>query len=545
MCGIFGIISNTNINIDKSKELFQMFTNSSHRGPDNSIFKHITNKILFGFHRLCINDRSKYGDQPFHLDQYPHLHLICNGEIYNYKELTEQHNFTLESSSDCEIILHMYVKYGIEQTIKLLDGVFAFAIYNSYTSNIVIGRDPFGVRSLYISNSENQDSLLLASELKSIHNLSKNVIQFPPGHFSIISANRNIFDLSKIEFKQYYTILSKKINPKYTSYEDLLEKVNTVFTKAVSKRLLSDRPIGCLLSGGLDSSLVTALVAREFKKQNKRLHTFSIGLQGSIDLIYAQKVATHLNTIHHEVIVSEEELFNSIPECIKQIESYDTTTVRASTPMYLLCKYIKENTDIAVIYSGEGADEASGSYLYFQNAPTPQDFHEETLRLLNDLQYFDVLRSDKSTAGAGLEVRVPFLDKEFLDLYMSIPTEFKVSNNKIEKQFLRDAFSKGNLLPSDVLWRKKEAFSDGCSSKKRSWYTIIQENVNKLVSDSEFQQSISKFHSNPPLIKESYYYRTIFDKIYPNKEHLMPYYWLPKWCGDISDPSARVLDDYE
>jgi asparagine synthase (glutamine-hydrolysing) len=319
---------------------------------------------------------------------------------------------------------------------------------------------------------------------------------------------------------------------------------------------MSDRPIGCLLSGGLDSSLITSIVSRLYRElgHTDKLRTFSVGLEGSTDLRYARMVADYLDTNHTELILTEEDMLAAIPEVIKMTETYDTTTVRASTPMYLLCKHIKETTDITVLFSGEGSDEASGSYLYFHNAPSVDEFHKETMRLLKDLSYFDVLRCDKSTAGAGLEVRVPFLDRDFLDFYMSIPPRMKIpSYSYIEKYLLRKAFdteedkyglyyTKG-YLPYDVLWRQKEGMSDGVSSKTRGWFQVIQEHVQKL--DSEGLIPSVNYTHNPPLIKESEWYRQIYNQLYPGCDELIPYYWLPRWCGDVKDPSARVLKVYK
>ena len=305
---------------------------------------------------------------------------------------------------------------------------------------------------------------------------------------------------------------------------------------------MSERPVGCLLSGGLDSSLITALVAKHFKKED--LCTFSIGFEGSEDLKYAKIVADHLNTRHFEYIVTEQMMIQSIEDVIRDIETYDITTIRASTPMYLLSKYIKNNTDITVLFSGEGSDEASGSYMYFHNAPDSNSFNKETVRLLKDLQYFDVLRSDKSTASNGLEVRVPFLDKEFLQYYMQIDPDLKIPNGKIEKYLLRKAFDNG-LLPDEILWRSKEAFSDGVSSKKKSWFEILQCHINNIITDEEFEESASKYKHNPPKLKEALYYRRIFDKHFSNRDSIIPYYWLPKWNGEINDPSARILNSYK
>ena len=266
-------------------------------------------------------------------------------------------------------------------------------------------------------------------------------------------------------------------------------------------------------------------------------------MKGSTDLVYAKKVADFIGTNHTEIIVSEQEMFDAIEPTIKQIESYDTTTVRASAPMYLLSKYIKENTDITVIYSGEGSDEASGSYLYFRNSPNIDEFHKETVRLMKDLSYYDVLRCDRTTSGNGLEVRVPFLDKQFLQYYMTIDPEFKIpsSYNGCEKYTLRKAFSYDKLLPEDVLWRTKEAFSDGVSSTEKSWYTIINEKVEEIYSSDNLSELKLKYNLPIETLPETVYFRNIFEKYYIGRSSLIPYYWLPKWSGEVINPSARVL----
>jgi len=323
----------------------------------------------------------------------------------------------------------------------------------------------------------------------------------------------------------------------------IMDNIYTSLRNAVAKRLMSDKPIGCLLSGGFDSSIVAALLSEHFTGDNK-LKTFSIGLEGSPDLKYARMVADFIHSDHHEVVVSEEEMLGAIEEDIIQIESYDTTTVRASTPMYLLSKYIKQNTDVTVIYSGEGSDEASGSYLYFHNAPDALTFKAETVRLMQDLSYFDVLRCDKSIAGAGLEVRVPFLDKDFLEMYMNVAPEKKMPKTYgMEKYLLRKAFEKYNLLPKEVLWRIKEGMSDGVSSQTRGWYQIIQEHTESLYTDEEFTTRSASYQFNPPMFKEALWFRDLFSKHYKGRDHTIPYYWLPKWSGNLVEPSARALGD--
>lgn len=537
MCGIFaylatGIISDTelqSINVEGMK--------CKKRGPDNTVTRTIDNNKFLMFHRLKINDISELGNQPIVHPEDFNITVICNGEIYNWKKLADENNFKTRSTSDCEIIVHMYKKYGIKKTIESLDGVFAFVLIDKTKNMIFAGRDPIGVRSFYIGTSEK--ALVMASECKNLDNLCDSIIQFKPGTFICLKESELPKNVEDIKFERYYDMVYKLVN---TNEEDIMKQIREKMDESITKRLLSDRPIGCLLSGGLDSSLITALVVKKFKRPIK---TFSVGLEGAVDLVYARKVAEFLGTEHQELIISYEDMFNAIPEVIKEVETYDITTVRASTPMYLLSKYIKENTDITVLFSGEGSDEASGSYLYFHNAPDEQAFQEEILRLMKDLSYFDVLRCDKSTAETGLEVRVPFLDKQFLEFYLGIAPKFKIPKNyPMEKYLLRKAYDNQDLLPKEVLWRTKEGMSDGVSSQKKAWYEIIQDRIDVLISDEEFLNNKCKYTHNTPEIKEAYYYRKIFEETFKNRSSILPYYWLPKWSGNVIDPSARVLNVY-
>ena len=537
MCGIFaylatGIISDTelqSINVEGMK--------CKKRGPDNTVTRTIDNNKFLMFHRLKINDISELGNQPIVHPEDFNITVICNGEIYNWKKLADENNFKTRSTSDCEIIVHMYKKYGIKKTIESLDGVFAFVLIDKTKNMIFAGRDPIGVRSFYIGTSEK--ALVMASECKNLDNLCDSIIQFKPGTFICLKESELPKNVEDIKFERYYDMVYKLVN---TNEEDIMKQIREKMDESITKRLLSDRPIGCLLSGGLDSSLITALVVKKFKRPIK---TFSVGLEGAVDLVYARKVAEFLGTEHQELIISYEDMFNAIPEVIREVETYDITTVRASTPMYLLSKYIKENTDITVLFSGEGSDEASGSYLYFHNAPDEQAFQEEILRLMKDLSYFDVLRCDKSTAETGLEVRVPFLDKQFLEFYLGIAPKFKIPKNyPMEKYLLRKAYDNQDLLPKEVLWRTKEGMSDGVSSQKKAWYEIIQDRIDVLISDEEFLNNKCKYTHNTPEIKEAYYYRKIFEETFKNRSSILPYYWLPKWSGNVIDPSARVLNVY-
>ena len=535
MCGIFAFISRLEISEELKVKLTKAAMTIKERGPDNTVTRMVDNTKYAVFHRLCINDLSELGNQPINHPDDMNITILCNGEIYNWKQLANNYQFNIKSSSDCEVIVHLYKRFGIERTVKELDGVFAFILIDNNTQKVWMARDPIGVRPLFFGKTADNNSVAICSELKGIKDIvSKDIQQLPAGTYS------EVYEINPVKYySHHYQTRKEKMEA------ILCKKIKQNLENAVEKRLLSDRPIGCLLSGGLDSSLITALVAQHYPRG--KLKTFSVGLEGSVDLAYAKKVAEHLGTDHHEVILTEEQMLNGIEDTVYQIESWDTTTVRASTPIFLLSKYIKENTDVTVVFSGEGSDEASGSYMYFHNAPGPNEFKEETERLITDLRFFDVLRCDRSTAGAGLEVRVPFLDKQFLDYYMSIDPKFKhpnYSDSKIEKYLLRKSFDGTGLLPSDVLWRVKEGMSDGVSSQTRGWFEIIQEHAGKLVSDEEFETRAEKYSVNTPESKESLWFRNLFNKHYPGNDSMIPYYWLPKWCGNVKEASARVLNCY-
>ena len=537
MCGIFAYLGNKY----GAKKLEEAFLKTFKRGPDNNILKSINKNLTFGFHRLSIMDTSFKGNQPLYHPTKPYA-IICNGEIYNHQKLIEENNFSTYSESDCEALLYLYEKYGIQGLLSMIDSEsFAFCLYDGEKNELFVARDRFGVRPLFVSKNE-YNEYVFASEAKSIVPLiseNDNIEQFKPGCWKCYSLENN----KETEYNQYYSYSYPQIETE--NIEEICFNIREKMTNAVKKRLMSERPIGCLLSGGLDSSLISALVAREFKKQNKgELVTFSIGIKGSTDLVYAKKVADFIGSKHHTIELTEEDFLNAIPEVIYNIESYDTTTVRASTGNYLVGKYIKENTDITVVFNGDGSDEQSG-YIYLANAPNEEEFKNECIRLLKEIHYFDVLRSDRSlSSNFSLETRAPFLDTDFVNYYMSIKTELKMYGNKMEKYLLRLSFDNDNLLPKEVLWRRKEAFSDGCSSNERSWHKIIQEFVDKQISDEEYEKEKNKYDINKPELKESYYYRKIFEKHFNNRGNLIPHFWLPKWCGNEKDPSARELNNY-
>ncbi len=508
MCGIFGLLNNNNYHSD------DVVNNSFHRGqprgPEYSCIRNININTTLGFHRLAINGLNEHSNQPLEIED---VTLVCNGEIYNYKELYRQIGVTPNTDSDCEVIIHMYKKFGIEYTLNQLDGVFAFALLDN--EKLFLARDPYGVRPLFTLSLKTDRYLDIegfASTMVSLVDLSarnsESVIEpFKPGtyrEYKRLCNNEN--ECWKVMLQETYTYPGLLTGVQIQDEEEAIKKVHDSLSNAVKKRVENtDRPVACLLSGGLDSSLITALVKRFYGGQ---LETYSIGLPGSEDLKYAKQVANFLGTKHTEIELSEEDFFNAIPDVIYNIESYDTTTVRASVGNFLIGQYIAKNSEAKVIFNGDGSDELSGGYMYFHCAPDAQCFDAECKRLLKNIYFFDVLRSDRSISSHGLEPRTPFLDRGFVQDYLSISKmlRFHPSNNKCEKYLIRKAFdNKENpYLPDEILWRQKEAFSDGVSSQTRSWYTIIDERIKKNFGESydTIPESLSYVNFNLPKTRE-------------------------------------------
>lgn len=525
MCGIFAAIETK-----KTKtELIAHYNKIQHRGPDDSSYKLITENIHFGFHRLAINGLNPASNQPFFIDG---VWLIANAEIFNYKELAAQYDIQLETDSDCEILIHLYRKLGIKKTLDILIAEFAFVLYDTTTEEIYACRDHLGIRGMYIGRDD-QGGTYFASEAKALTFCSE-IEQVSPRSYWTKSTDR---------FTDYYSF--DFVQHTDQSEETHLKNIKKLLTEAVEYRMLSERKIGCLLSGGLDSSLISAIVARK-AVDPKDIETFSIGLEGSPDLIAAQTVADHIGTTHHSIVCTEEDFIAALEETVYITGSFDVTTIRASVGHQLVSNWIKENSDVKVVFTGETIDEM-GSYLYFQQAPSAEDFQEEAIRLLEDIHYFDMLRGDRSVSSAGLEARVPFADREFVEYFMGIDPALRMfdGKEKIEKYLLRKAFADDDLLPSDVLWRRKNGFSDSVSKKDKSWSTIIQDFVHTQVSNAEFETAKKRYAHDTPKTKEGYWYRKTFEQYYGAFDKSTPYQWLPKWCGDVSDPSARVLQIYE
>ena len=530
MCGIFALIGyngeSTNVNVN--------FASGTKRGPEHSELKKLNDTVYFGFHRLAINGL-KLGNQPLY---YKHFVLICNGEIYNYKELIAKYDLKVTTGSDCEVIVHLYDLLG-ENFINELDGEFAFLLFNTQNNSTFIARDPYGVRPLYMNNVGN--TFCFASDIEPMKCMSlSNITHFKPGTFMVISRGVNYYIQDSVK---YHSIVRNTIGDYRQGLYDVLHKV-------VLKRVTNtERPVACLLSGGLDSSLVAAIAAKHFAKKGIQLETYSIGLSGSEDLKYAAIVAKHINSKHTEIICTESQFFDSIPQVIKDIESYDTTSVRASVGNWNIGKYIKEHSDAKVVLNGDGADELMGGYLYFKKAPNAFEFDKECKRLLQDIYMFDVLRSDKSISSHGLEPRTPFLDRSWVEFYLSIDKElrYNTTKNECEKYLIRKSVEVVDplLLPREILWRTKEAFSDGVSSLNKSWYKIIQEKIEKLDIDllEHDLSDIDLFDLTINLTPEQKYYKSLFNKDYKDCEHLIEYLWMPKYVN-AKDASARTLNCY-
>jgi asparagine synthase (glutamine-hydrolysing) len=565
MCGIFALLNVNNISPDEEKIIKTQFIKGKKRGPEYSKLEYKYYKTILGFHRLAINGLNIQSNQPI---VYNNVVLICNGEIYNYKQLYKSMNVTPITDSDCEVIIHLYIKYGIEQTLNMLDGVYSFLLFDNRPNvdtvhTVIIARDPLGIRPLYQmynnNNNNNYNTLknnlcCFASELKCLqyfYNIdvyNYHIKQFEPGTYSIFQRNVVETDWKPIIENKKHFILphhSPCLNEDITEINNhFFKNIYHYLWQAVVKRCdTTERPVACLLSGGLDSSLIAALTSKFFKNKGKQIETYSIGLQNSDDIKYAKIVADYIGSKHTEIIVTEDEMFHIIPEVINAIESYDTTTVRASIGNYLLGKYITKNSDAKVIFNGDGADELFGGYLYMNKCPDNIEFDKETKRLLKDIHLFDVLRSDKTISSNGLEPRTPFLDKNFVNYVLSIPSHFRNHNNfkQIEKYLLRQSFHSSTkecqqILPDEILFRKKEAFSDGVSSHGRSLYKILQE---KIAAKINTQNHIVEANIDT----EKMYYKQIFASLFPNCQHILPYFWMPKYT-DSNDPSARTLSFY-
>ncbi len=520
MCGILAIIGRA-----KDEQLVgELSKRMSHRGPDESDL-HVTEKgHILSHERLSIIDLHS-GKQP--IQGTKTAYMVHNGEIYNHQELRDGvlKDHTFRTKSDSEVIVHLYEEFGYDFCNRL-DGDWAFVVVDG--DDFIAGRDPMGVKPLYYGLDE-RGRIYFSSEMKPIADQCKTFSTFPPGHFYT----------QKTGFVKYY-------KPEYEDYlkadQELdLELIRETLTEATRKRLMSDVPIGVLLSGGLDSSLTSAIASRLLAESGKKLKSFSIGLNADApDAAAARKVAEYLGTEHHEIHFTVEEGIEILDKLIWHLETYDVTSVRASTPMYFLSKAITD-LGVKVVLSGEGADEIFGGYLYFRNAPSAEDFQKETIERVQKLFTADLLRADKSTMAHGLETRVPFLDKAFLDIAVRIKAEEKMPKtyDGKEKYILRKAFDTPDnpYLPEEVLWRQKEQFSDGVGY---NWIDQLIEYCATQVTDEQLAGAAAEFPYNSPATKEAYFYRSIFNKYYPQVSAAQTVRkWIPKWQENL-DPSGRA-----
>ncbi len=508
MCGIIGVFNlRTDEEFMRSK-ILSMSKKIRHRGPDWSGI-YCGNDTILAHERLAIVDVQS-GGQPLYSDDGK-LVLAVNGEIYNHRDIREKLNgYNYLTHSDCEVMLALYKEKGAD-FFEDLNGIFAFALYDGEADCYLIGRDHMGIIPLYMGWDEH-GHFYVASELKALEGICKKIEEFPPGHYLYSRDGADLVKWYQRDWTEFDNV--KNNSSDITALRESLEK-------AVHRQLMCDVPYGVLLSGGLDSSIIAA-VAKQFaayrvEEDDKaqawypQLHSFAVGLKDAPDLLAAREVAAHIGSVHHEVNFTLQEGLDALRDVIYHIETYDVTTVRASTPMYLLARVIR-SMGIKMVLSGEGSDELFGGYLYFHKAPDAKAFHDETVRKLGKLHLYDCLRANKSLCSWGVEGRVPFLDKEFMDLAMNInPTDKMASNGRIEKWILRKAFE--NYLPQNILWRQKEQFSDGVGY---SWIDTLKETVNKKVSDEQLANAKIRFPVNPPMNKEEYYYRTIFSEHFPS-----------------------------
>ncbi|CAL8138515.1 unnamed protein product [Orchesella dallaii] len=561
MCGIWAYIlkSRGELSDELKSRLYSSFLKVKHRGPDRSDFIEFDLLLPFflGFHRLAIMDKSVNGDQPFVMSWKGRtIYTLCNGELYNYRRLKAKYNLEMHSDCDCEVIPLIYRDYGIQTLVdEVKTGEFAFIILDidieSKRVVIHVGHDPTGVRPLFYA--EDKDGIAFSSELGGITGIvdQKKIELFPPGSYMTMTLDLNgkvnigrelvkYVDFDRMPpFKE-----SNGLNVFGDEYLDrVCLKIRNTLEQIVLDMMQADRPLGALLSGGLDSSLVVGLAARELRKTGKILRTFSIGMPGGTDGPYAQQVADFCGTQHTHFELTTEDFLDAIQDVIKAIGTFDITTVRASVGQYLVCKKISQETDIKVLLIGDGSDELCSGYMYFHKAPSPQESHLENCRLLKEIGMFDVLRADRGIASHGLEARCPFLSYDFINLYLNLDCRIRVPIEGVEKWLLRRAFGIGEqIIPEDVRVRPKCAFSDGVSKKEKSWFQIIGEMADGMYKEEELEKVEERYKHVPPISMESLYYRKTFEKFYGDTAHVIPHYWLPKWCGDIKEPSARVLE---
>ncbi|MGM9548745.1 MAG: asparagine synthase B [Faecousia sp.] len=521
MCSIIGYCGKP-----ASMAAFQAgFSRTISRGPDDSRIVDVGQGIL-GFHRLSIMGLHPEGMQPFGLNG---SWVVCNGEIYGFeaikKELSKEYTFT--SESDCEVLLPMYEKYGVDM-FAMLDAEFACILYDGKQKRFIAARDPIGIRPLYYGYDGN-GTILFASEPKNLVGLTDRILPFPPGHYYCDGEFVCYCDIAAVE----------RVLP--DDLETVCANIHNKLVAGVKKRLVADAKVGFLLSGGLDSSLVCAIAAREGAKP---IRTFAIGMsEDAIDLKYARQVADFIHSDHTEVIISKEDVLAALEPVVELLGTFDITTIRASIGMYLVCKAIHEQTDIRVLLTGEISDELFG-YKYTDFAPSAQAFQEEAQKRIRELHMYDVLRADRCISVNSLEARVPFGDLDFVRYVMAIDPEMKLNKYGKGKYLLRHAFEQGDYLPHDILWREKAAFSDAVG---HSMVDHLKDYAETFYTEEEFEEKRAKYSHARPFTKESLLYREIFEKYYPGQSEMIADFWMPNksWEGcNVNDPSARVLANY-
>ena len=521
MCSIMGYIG-SRLTDDEFKLGFERTVS---RGPDMSKVVKLNNGLL-GFHRLAIMGLTDKGMQPF---TYKNNMLVCNGEIYGFRPIKDElikKGYTFESDSDCEILLPLYEQYGIGM-FRMLDAEFALIIYDGYSKDFIAARDPIGIRPLYYGYDED-GGILFASEPKNLVGLTDKIMPFPPGHYYKDGRFYCYNDIAKVD------------EVCYDDLETVCKNIHDKLVAGVEKRLDADTPVGFLLSGGLDSSLVCAISAKLLKKPIK---TFAIGMStDAIDLKYAKQVADYIGSDHREIIITKDDVLAALPDVIGLLGTYDITTIRASIGMYLICKAIHETTDVRVLLTGEISDELFG-YKYTDFAPNAEEFQKESQKRVSELHMYDVLRADRCISVNSLEARVPFGDLDFVKYVMSLDPEIKLNRYNKGKYLLRHAFE-GDYLPYDILMREKAAFSDAVG---HSMVDYLKEYAETKYTDKVFEEKCKTYRFATPFTKESLLYREIFEEKYPGQAKMIKDFWMPnkEWEGcNVNDPSARVLSNY-
>jgi len=523
MCG-FIFSSNTAIEKEKFEKSFNKIT---HRGPDDAEIL-TTGNSIWGFHRLAIMDLTNAGNQPF---VHKNKELMCNGEIYNFEELRKflEPFYVFHSHSDCEVLLPLVEQVGIEAMVRMLDAEFAFVLADNKTNEIWAARDPFGIRPLFYGYDRETKKIAFASEAKGLIDWCVDIKPFPPGHFYANGEFQLFNDAGNSK-----TMIEKDLS-------EICEGIRWRLERAVIKRLHTDAPMGFLLSGGLDSSLVCAIAQKHL---DNPIETFAIGMESDpIDLRYAQEVANFLESRHHEIIITKQDVLKAVEPVIYHTETWDITTIRASIGMFLIAKYIHEKTNIKTLLTGEVSDEMFG-YKYTDYAPSAGAFQKEAQKRVRELYMYDVLRADRTLAANSLEARVPFADLDFANYVMSINPARKLNTHNKGKYLLRHAFEGTEYLPDEILFREKAAFSDAVG---HSMVDYLKENAENLYSDEDLEKAPEKYPTHTPFTKESLWYRDLFEKFYAGYSDWIVDFWMPnkEWVGfKIDDPSARILKNY-